>query len=453
MHRASRESRPNRILASNLLQPRFVTLLAGIAVVACACSRPEPADPTGKGRTVIQYWYTWTNYEGEALRRVVDAFNDSNDKIYVDAVTVSDIENKLLVAITGRKPPDVASILWRSSHKYAAKRALIPLDDKMAAVGLQADRYLPSIWDVCHMDGRVWSLPLTPATTALHWNKDLFEEAGLDPDQPPRSIEELDRMAERLTKRGPNGEIVQMGFMQMEPDWWHWSWGFYFGGSLWNGKDRFTFDDPANIQAYSWFASYPEKYGRKEVETFRGGFGNFDSPENPFISGKVAMEIQGVWMANFIQLHNPDLRYGVAPFPGLDPDTPPPAYIEGDVIIIPKWSRHPEEAFTFIEWTQRQDMLELLNGGHKKFSPLKEASPGFYETHPNPHIKVFVELAKSPRWFSTPKTVLADLFNDETRAAADSIWMGEQTAEEAMRDLQERMQPQLDRVLAAKQKP
>ena len=421
-----------------------VSLLVALA----ACAPADSVDPTGRGRTVIQYWYTWTNYEAEALRRVVDAFNDSNDEIYVDAVTVSDIDNKLLVAITGRKPPDVASILWRSAHKYAAKRALVPLDDNMAAVGLVKERYLPCVWSICHMDGQVWCLPLTPATIALHWNKDIFEQSGLDPEQPPRSIEELDRMAEQLTVRGPNGEILRMGFMQMEPDWWHWSWGFFFGGTLWNGSDRFTIDHPLNVEAYSWFASYPDRYGRKEVEAFRGGFGNFDSPENPFISGRVAMEMQGVWMANFIEIHNPDLRYGVAPFPGIDVDTPSPTYIEADVIVIPEWSRHPKEAFTFIEWTQRREMLELLNMGQKKFSPLRETSPGFYDTHPNPYIDVFVEMAKSPHWFTTPKTVLADLLNDETRSMADSIWLGDKTAQEALTYVQNRMQPQLDRVLS-----
>ncbi len=425
-------------------------VLALISCLFISCSRPEKADPAGKGRTVITYWQNWTNVEGEANRRVVDAFNEAQDEIYVDFVTISEIDNKLLVAITGQSPPDVATVLWYSAHKYAAKRALVPLDDMMAKAGLSGDRYLPAVWDVCHMDGQTWCLPQTPASLALHWNKTLFEEAGLDPEHPPQTIAELDEMAEKLTIFDENGQIVQMGFLPAEPDWWNWSWGYYFGGKIWNGSDRFTIDDPMNIKAYEWVASYPQKYGRERVEEFRGGFGTFDSPENPFIAGRLAMEIQGVWMGNFIARHNPDLRYGVAPFPMADPSLRQNGYVESDVIVIPRGAKHIEEAFKFIEWTQRQDMLELLNLGQRKFSPLKEASPGFYENHPNPNIEVFFDLAKTEEFYCTPKTVLVTMWMDEMRAAYDGIWLGDKSAQEALQWVQERMQPQLDRVRSSK---
>lgn len=414
-----------------------------------ACQRSERVDPTGKGRTVVTYWNAWTSAEAEALANVVNAFNNSQNEIYVDMVTVSDLDNKLLVAITGQDPPDVANILWMSAHKYAAKRALEPLDQRMAAVGLSADRYIPSIWDLCVMNGVTWSLPLTPSSIALHWNKDLFAKAGLDPEHPPQTIAELDAMSKQLDVLSPDGHILQMGFLPPEPGWWRWNWGFYFGGQLWNGKDRFTIDSPENCQAFQWMAGFAERYGRKRVEAFRGGFGNFDSPDNAFMAGKLAMVVQGVWMDGFINRHNPTLHYGVAPFPCSDPNREAPSYVEADMIVIPRGSRHPDEAFKFIEWTQRQDMLELLNLGQHKFTPLKETSPGFFEQHPHPFIQVFVDLANRPSWFSTPKTVLVSLALDEVGSAHESVWMGTKMPKDALSWVQNRLQPQLDRVRAS----
>ncbi|NIR02910.1 MAG: extracellular solute-binding protein, partial [Gemmatimonadales bacterium] len=59
--------------------------------------------------------------------------------------------------------------------------------------------------------GRMYALPTTPASLALHWNKRLFREAGLDPERPPRTLEELDRYADLLTTRDEEGGLVQMG--------------------------------------------------------------------------------------------------------------------------------------------------------------------------------------------------------------------------------------------------
>lgn len=111
----------------------------------------------------------------------------------------------------------------------ADRGAIIPLDDYCTSYGISADLYIPVYWQLCRYRGHVFALPTTPGDVALHWNKRLFREAGLDPDRPPRTIEELDQYAERLTKRDCAGRITQVGFIHSEPGWWHWSWGCFFG--------------------------------------------------------------------------------------------------------------------------------------------------------------------------------------------------------------------------------
>jgi len=112
----------------------------------------------------------------------------------------------------------------------------------------------------------------------------MFAAAGLDPERPPRTTQELDEMAAKLVKFDSNGNIVQMGFLPTEPGWWNWGWGYFFGGKVNAGIEKLTPDDPANIKAFEWVTGYAEKYGREKTLSFRSGFGSFDSPQNAFVA-------------------------------------------------------------------------------------------------------------------------------------------------------------------------
>jgi len=191
--------------------------------------------------------------------------------------------------------------------------------------------------------------------------------------------------------------------MVTEPGWWNWAWGPFFGGKLWDGKSKITFNSPENLKAYEWVQSFPKKWGTSALSSFQAGFNNmFSSPQNPFMTGQTAMEIQGVWMYNFINMFNPKLDWAAAPFPTATPDLPEPTVIDLDVLCIPVGAKHPKEAFEFLKYVESQKGLEMLCLGQKKITPLKEVSPGFIEHHPNPFIKLFIKLAYSKGAVSTP---------------------------------------------------
>ncbi len=430
------------------------TLLKILALLALAASvyigfTRQSVSPAGGGRVHISYWEKWTGFEGEAMRAVVDEFNRSQDRIFVDILTISEIDRKLLLATAGRVPPDVVGLWSANLAAFADRQALLPLDDYLDRYGIIRDDYIPAYWDLCHYRGYMYALPTTPASVALHWNKELFREAGLDPERPPRTLDELGRYAELLTKRDERGRLVQMGFMPSEPGWWNWSWGYYFGGGLWDGEDTITAGSPENVEAYEWVRSYSEQYGVGSIQVFQSGFGNFSSPQNAFLSGKVAMEIQGVWMANFIDKYAPGMEWGAAPFPypADRPELADVAYVEADVVAIPVGARHPDEAFEFIRYVNSQKGMELLCMGQRKHTPLAEVSEEFLTTHPNPFIDVFIEVAKRGRPFSTPKTPVWSEYANEMNAAFDEIWLGESDARAALGRVNERMQSRLDPAL------
>ena len=423
------------------------TVLLGVALAAAlllGCRREATS-----GRVEVTYWEKWTGFEGEAMRDTVDAFNVSQNAIHVNLLTTSQIDRKMLMATAGGIPPDVAGLWSVNVIPYADKNALLPLDDYVAASELDESDYISRYWDICYHNGHLWGLPSTPASLALHWNKELFREAGLDPDTPPKTIEELDEFASRLTTRNEDGEIEQIGFMPAEPGWWPWAWGQYFGGRLWDGKSKITATHPDNIRAYTWVQEYAQKLGVQQLQVFSSGFGNFSSPENPFLSNIVAMELQGVWMHNFIDKYAHGLEWGAAPFPypADRPDLEGCTPVEADVLVIPRGAKHPDEAWEFIEFVNGQQGSEILNMGQRKFTPLLLVTDEFLSTHPNPYIDVFIDLAKSPNAFVPPQMPLWQEYSAELQTAFDQVWLDEKTPKEALQDVEDRMQAKLDRDL------
>ena len=410
-------------------------LALGAALAGCGPRLSAPG-----GRVVVTYWEKWTGFEGEAMRKTVEAFNASQNRIEVRLLTTSQVDRKMLMATAGGIPPDVAGLWSYNVIPYADKNALLPLDDYAAQHGLRREQFIPAFWDLCYHRDHLWGLPSTPASLALHWNRRLFREAGLDPNRPPRTIEELDAYADRLTKRDRNGKILQAGFMPSEPGWWPWAWGCYFGGQLWDGKGKITATSPENLRAYKWVRSYADKMDVKQLQVFSSGFGNFSSPQNPFISGIVAMELQGVWMHNFIAELAPEIEWGAAPFPypADRPELADSSPVEEDVLVIPRGAKHPNEAFEFIAFVNSRKGSELLNMGQRKFTPLLDVSQPFLRDHPNPYIEVFIDLAKSRNAFVPPQMPLWQEYQAEMQTAFDQIWLAEKTPEDALKDVQAR---------------
>jgi multiple sugar transport system substrate-binding protein len=436
--------------------------LGCLSLLALAAWAFRPDQEPNDGRVHIRYWEKWTGFEEKAMRRVVDAFNASQGRIYVEMLSVSQVDQKMLLATAGGDPPDVAGLWDFNVVVYADYNALAPLGsadpnhplpkgDLCKASGIRSSDYLPAYWEQCVHRGLVYALPTTPASVALHWNRALFRDAGLDPDRPPRTIEELDAMSARLVKRDPTGKITQIGFLQAEPGWWNWAWGYFFGGKLWDGGSRAAMVTDENLRAFRWVAGYANRYGSKDLQVFQSGFGNFSSPQNAFMAGQVAMVFQGVWMANYIHNNNPGLDWDAAPFPhpADRPDLANSTPVGLDVLAIPSGARHPREAWEFIRYIQTQPAMEMLCLGQWKHSPLARVSERFLSEHPNKRIRLFYDLAASRNTFSAPRVGIWREWQDEMKAVFENIWIGGQAPEVALRYAQRRIQPKLSLYLDA----
>ncbi|MEY3479917.1 MAG: hypothetical protein RIQ71_692 [Verrucomicrobiota bacterium] len=420
-----------------------LVILAGLMLQPAALI----AAPVPKERVVVEYWEKWTGEEAAAMKAVVDDFNGSQNRVFVRMMTVSRIDQKMMLATAGGVPPDIVGLWAMYLTSYVENNALTPLNTLAREAGIREAAYIPIFWQMCGQKGHLWGLPSTPSVTALHWNKKMFREAGLDPEQPPRTLEQLEEFNERLTKRRADGSLEQIGHMPQEPGWWNSQMSEWFGGSDWDGQRKLLLDAKPAHDHFEWAASYARRFGGGEMNRLRGAFGNFASPQNPFFSGRVAMVMQGVWMDNFIrQYAPPDFEYGVAPFPATAAHQGSPiAIADCDILVIPAGAKHPHEAMEFIAYTQTQAAMEKLCLGQKKFTPLRAVSPGFLAAHPHPYLQTFIELAKSPNVKPILALPTVTQYANDMTTYMNLVLLGRLSPGEARSALRERQQKALDK--------
>jgi ABC-type glycerol-3-phosphate transport system substrate-binding protein len=397
--------------------------------------------PAVKERVTVTYWEKWTGWEGEAMRKIVDDFNASQDRIYVKMLTISAVNDKTLLAANGGNPPDVAGLWGEQVAQFADAKAIMELDDLAKEFGIKQSDYIPVYWDIMSYKGKLVALPTTPATTALHVNPEKTPAEFNTPEKFPKTLEEFDELVDKGSSKGDEGKLKFAYFLPSEPGWWNWAWGCFFGGSLVGKNGDLTIDSEENIRGFTWVGNFAKKFGVQEIQTFQSGFGSFSSPQNAFIDSKVGSVLQGVWMGNFINLYNKKLKWFAVPFPYPKdrPDLKNVSFAGMDTLMIPRGAKHPREAFEFMAFVQSQKEMEKLCTLHGKNSPLTKVSEDFLKNHPNPYIKLFDELARTPNAIHTPNVGIWPELSQELTNTVQEINLGTKTPKKALQDAQERM--------------
>ncbi|MCC6793687.1 MAG: ABC transporter substrate-binding protein [Candidatus Hydrogenedentes bacterium] len=424
-------------------------------------------DAIQQGRTIITYWDRSQGHEYEMHNSLVDEFNKSQDKIYVRTVSIGWRIEKLLTAISSGAPPDVCSMDGQALSQLAPQGCFIPLNDWMATQpNMREEDFFPHMYETASMNGTVYGIPCTTDVYCLLWNKEAFRKAGLDPERPPRTMEELQEFAAKLTVRGPNGEIEQIGFLPWLPWDFTYMWGRFFGGNWFNEDFSavVSAQDPQIVKSLEWQRSWvkdpsdpnPPAYAldKDVAQAFYNGFsagGAYFSATNPFYTGKVAMIHEGEWQCTFIPKYAPNLEWGVAPIP--QPEGAPPLCYSGSCVLdgVPVGSKNMEEALTFLAWyyAPRADgrpspasdyahMIHNLTGrkteaAHERFTQ-------------DPKFAVFVnELMTKPAIFY-PSIPVGRQFADECQKSREYVMFGQKTAEQALLDSQTMVNGEWDRL-------
>jgi len=424
----------------------YAMVVAATACVLFGCARKQ-REPEVRVR--LAFWTMWSGPEERNFLAVLRRYEQTHPGIAIENLGAIRDDTKTVRAIVAGVPPDLFTL---SDPLYlgplAANGALWPLDEWFRGSGLREEDFTHASLSQCRMSGHLYAMPYLVDCYALMWNKDAFREAGLDPEHPPRSLDELADFAVRLTK-SREGNITRLGLQPLSD--------LYivnqaFGGPLYDGAThKVTPTDARNIAALKWYKRLVERMGGyQQVNGFAAGFGQAQGTNNPFFVGQVAMMINGEWNPYWCSRYAPDLRYGVAPLPPLragDP-SPPATWLGGNMICIPKGAKHPKEAWDVLVWMQ-SDEAQLMFADAMNNVPNQRRLLGAKRLREGADYRrkfsVFLDIADSPRGGHFPALPISGLYSNEMMTARDLVLAGVKTPEQAYEDVRVRVQRELDR--------
>jgi len=270
--------------------------------------------------TEISFYYPVA--VGGPITKTIDGyceqFQKENAGIKVKPIYSGTYQETIVKALTANKagtPPTTAILLSTDMFTLIDEDAIVPYDELANTPDDQAwiKSFYPAFMANSQTGGKTWGIPFQRSTIVLYWNKELFREAGLDPNRAPANWKEMLDYAQKLTKRNSVGNTTQWGVQIPSSGFPYW---LFQGLTTPNGVELMNsagtetyFDKPAVIEALQYWVDL----GRKH-EVMQQGVIEWGTTPKDFFEKKIAM----MWTTtgNLTNVkNNAKFEFGVAMLP------------------------------------------------------------------------------------------------------------------------------------------
>ncbi len=160
-------------------------------------------------QTEIQWWHAMGGELGSKLEEIVQGFNDSQNEYKVVPSykgTYPETMTAAIAAFRAKQQPTIVQVFEvGTGTMMAAQGAIVPVYQLMQDNDVQFDpnAFLPAVVGYyTDTDGNMLSMPFNSSTPILYYNKDVFEKAGLDPEQPPKTWGEMEEFSKKIIDSG-----------------------------------------------------------------------------------------------------------------------------------------------------------------------------------------------------------------------------------------------------------
>ena len=343
---------------------------------------------------------------------------------------------KVLTAHKAGKPPTAAILLSTDTFTLADEDAIVPIDNFVKTEADQA--WMKSFFPAFMLNGqfanKTWGVPFQRSTVVLYWNKDLFKQAGLDPNTPPQTWADTISMGQKLTKKDASGNVTQWGIQVPSsgfPYWLFQGFSTQNDGILANAQGNLVkYDDPNVVAALQYWVDLSKKYGIHPPGVVEWG-----TTPRDFLEQKAAM----IWTTtgNLTNIRtNAKFDFGVAMLPAGKRRGSPTG--GGNFFIFKKASAPEQEgAFLFAKWlTQPARAAQWsIDTGYVAVSPAAYDTPALkkYVLEFPPALVARDQLPEAVAELSTHDNQrVTKALNDGLQAALT----GSKTPEQAMKEAQ-----------------
>jgi sn-glycerol 3-phosphate transport system substrate-binding protein len=196
--------------------PSGTSVVTGTAKPPAPTITPFPTVPQPAGSTKITFWYGLTGFNGGVVQQVVNKFNQSQTKYYVEGIqqpNYDDTINKLNTSLAGGDLPNVVQIYDIGTQRMIDTKRILPVQDFVEKDNQQAlvDDLEPAVRSYYTVNGKLYSMPFNSSAPVMYYDKNAFKEVGLDPDNPPQTYDEIIAAAQKLTKKDASGKVTRIG--------------------------------------------------------------------------------------------------------------------------------------------------------------------------------------------------------------------------------------------------
>ncbi|GAA2753460.1 extracellular solute-binding protein [Amnibacterium kyonggiense] len=391
-----------RIRAAAAVAAAAVLLLAG-------CSTGGGDAIASKAPTTVQgtvsFWHFFTGREAGVLKTAVTAFEKANPKVHVVIHDGQDDE-KLQKAISAGQPIDLGlSYSTDIVGTFCSTGAFRDLKPYIARDRVDLGSLPAAVRSYTQYKGKRCVLPVLSDATALYMNTDLLQKAGIS--TPPKTLDELEADALKLTTYNPDGSIKTlgfnplMGFQENTPQ--HFS--AIIDGKFLDAKEDSVIGKSADWKALmQWQKGFVDRIGYAKLQRFTAGLGQEFAADTPFEKGRIAMVLDGEWRTAFIASDKADVQYATAPFPTASNHTDMygATYITGNIAGIGKGATNPEAAWALLKYLALDTRTQVLLGNGLKNVPTLTSALNSSDLQVGDQYKTFVDAAKNPRTITSP---------------------------------------------------
>ena len=430
-------------------------LILAMAVLALQTFTAEPV--TADEPTEIEFWYALSGDIREATLEFIEEFNETHPDVHVNPVHRGTYSEVLTTAIAAYGTPEAPHIVQVSetlgTQTLSDSEAVYPAHELLDDYGYDVD------WDdflaPFRVEGELKGLPFNNSVPILYYNKDAFAEAGLDPEQPPETYEDVEEMGEELLESGAVDYAMTVGW----PSWllvenvhtWHGQPFADNAGGFEGHATELYINREFGVNMFEIFVDWHER----DILTYEGREGD---PNPSFLTGETAIiQTSTGYLSGFEE--SADFELGTGFLPHNDDYPQGNAWLGGGRI----WSLrgHEDEKYEAIaEFKNYVTQPEQQAEWHKRtgYLPVTESAAelleeeGWFDENPNhatalEQVMVDIEAdtlqgIRLGEYLSIRETILDNM--EAIFAGRKSIEEGLDDAVESGNDILQRYLEQLD---------
>jgi sn-glycerol 3-phosphate transport system substrate-binding protein len=208
----------------------------------------------------ITYWHSFPEENERIITEIANDFNASQKDVRVKLVNQTSYDDTLTAfrAAYGKSgSPDLVLLEDNETQQMIDSKAVIPAQACVQADHYDTSDFLSRVIDYYTVEGNLWPMPFNVSNPVLYYNRAVFTAAGLDPNTPPKTLDEVRTASQKIVSSGaaPHGWALKLDPWLLEL-WTATANQPYVNNG--NGREaratKVLFDNPAGLEVYKWMS-------------------------------------------------------------------------------------------------------------------------------------------------------------------------------------------------------